>query len=115
MKNHGMDYIKMLMGKLASELDRAKRTAEINNGQNLENRADGYIRNLYGTTDMKTLAAEAVKERTKFIEQHTTELVNPLDVSEKIAALEKQYYDFMTEVDAALSVSNAITEIKISY
>lgn len=115
MKNHGMDYIKMLMGKLASELDRAKRTAEINNGQNLENRADGYIRNLYGTTDMKTLAAEAVKERTKFIEQHTTELVNPLNVSEKIAALEKQYYDFMTEVDAALSVSNAITEIKISY
>lgn len=115
MKNHGMEYIKLLMGKMASELDRAKRTAEMNNGQNLENRADGYIRNLYGTTDMKNLAAEASEGRAKFIEQHTTELVDPIKVSEKIAALEKQYYDFMTDVDAALSVSNATTEIEVSY
>ena len=115
MKNHGMEYIKLLMGKMASELERAKRTAEINNGQNLENRADGYIRNLYGTTDMKTLAAEAAEERAKFIKQHTTELVDPIKVSEKIADLEKKYYDFMTEIDAALSVSNATTEIDVSY
>lgn len=115
MKNHGMEYIKLLMGKMASELDRAKRTAEINNGQNLENRADGYIRNLYGSTDMKTLTAEASEERAKFIKQHTTELIDPIKVSEKIAALEKQYYEFMTEVDAALSTSNATTEIEISY
>lgn len=115
MKNHGMEYIKLLMGKMASELDRAKRTAEIANGQNLENRADGYIRNMYSTTDMKNLTAEASAEREKFIKQHTTELVDPLKVSEKIAKLEKQYYEFTTEVDAALSVSNSITEIEVSY
>ena len=115
MKNHGMEFTKLMMGKMASELERAKRTAEVNNGQNLENRADGYIRNMYNTTDMKNLTKEAAVEREKFIEQHTTELIDPLKVSEKIAALEKEYYDFMTEVDSALSVSNAVTEIEISY
>lgn len=115
MKNHGMEYIKLLMGKMASELDRAKRTAEINNGQNLENRADGYIHNLFNTTDMKNLTDEATAARDKFIKQHTHELVDPIKVSEKISMLEKEYYNFMTDVDAALSVSNATTEIDISY
>lgn len=63
MKNHGMEYIKLLMGKMAGELDRAKRNAEINNGSALESRADGYIRNLFNTTDMKNLTAEAKSAR----------------------------------------------------
>ena len=115
MKNHGMEFVKLLMGKMASELDRAKRNAEINNGSALESRADGYIRNLFNTTDMKNLTAEAKSARDEFIKQHTTELVDPLKVSDKIAALEKEYYDFITEVDAILSVSNATTEIEVVY
>lgn len=115
MKNHGMEYIKLLMGKMASELERCKRTAEINNGQNLESRADGYIRNLFNTTDMKNLTVEATAARDEFIKQHTTELVDPLKVSDKIAELEKEYYEFIADVDAVLSVSNATTEIEISY
>lgn len=115
MKNHGMEYIKLLMGKMASELDRAKRNAEINNGSALESRADGYIRNLFNTTDMKNLDDKAKAARAEFISQHTTELVDPLKVSDKIAALEKEYYDFITEVDAILSVSNATTEIDVVY
>lgn len=115
MKNHGMDFIRMLKTKLSSELDRAKRLAEMANGQNLENRADGYIKNLYGTTDMKNLTEEANAARKTFIEQHTTELVDPLKAADMVTALENQFYDFMSEVDAALSVSNSLTEITITY
>lgn len=115
MKNHGMDFIRMLKTKLSSELDRAKRLAEMANGQNLENRADGYIKNLYGTTDMKNLTEEANAARKTFIEQHTTELVDPLKAADMVTALENQFYDFMSEVDAALSCSNSLTEIVVTY
>lgn len=115
MKNHGMDFIRMLKSKLSSELDRAKRLAEMANGQNLENRADGYIKNLYGTTDMKNLTEEANAARKTFIEQHTTELVDPLKAADMVTALENQFYDFMSEVDAALSCSNSLTEIVVTY
>lgn len=115
MKNHGMDFIRMLKTKLSSELDRAKRLAEMANGQNLENRADGYIKNLYGTTDMKNLTEEANSARKTFIEQHTTELVDPLKAADMVTALENQFYNFMSEVDAALSVSNSLVEITITY
>ena len=115
MKNHGMDFVKMLKSKLSTELERAKRVAEMNNGQNLENRADGYIKNLYGTTDMKNLTEEATNARKTFIEQHTTELVDPLKAAELVTNLENQFYEFMSDVDSALSVSNSLTEIAITY
>lgn len=115
MKNHGMEFQKSLLQKMAWELKQSQAAAEDANGSKLQTRADGYIKNLYGTTDMKSLAEEAVKERDKFIEQHTAELVDPLKLAEKISVLDKEINAFMVEVDAALSCSNAITEITITY
>jgi hypothetical protein len=110
-----MEFKKSLLQKMAWELRQAQATAEDANGQKLQTRADGYIKNLYGATDMKSLAKEAVEERDKFIEQHTSELVDPMKLAEKISALEKEISIFMIEVDAALSCSNATTEITITY
>ena len=115
MKNNGMEFRKSLMQKMAWELRQAQIAAEDANGQKLQTRADGYIKNLYGATDMKSLAEEAVAERDKFIKQHTTELVDPMKLNEKIAALDKEISEFLVEVDAALSVSNSLTEIEIVY
>lgn len=115
MKNHGMEFRKSMLQKMAWELKQAQSTAEDANGQKLQNRADGYIKNLYGATDMKSLAKEAVEERDKFIEQHTAELVDPMNLAEKISALDKEINAFMVDVDAALSCSNAITEIEVTY
>lgn len=114
MKNHGMDHVRALMMKLTSDLNTAKRTADAENAL-LERRGDEYIRNMYGATDMKNLTADAVKQRKEFIESITVELVDPLHVADKIAELDKMYNDFMIEIDAALSTSNAVTEIEISY
>lgn len=114
MKNHGMDHVRALMTKLTNDLSAAKRAADAENAL-LERRGDEYIRNMYGATDMKNLTADAVKQRKEFIESITVELIDPLHVSDKIAALDKLYHDFMIEIDAALSTSNAVTEIEISY
>lgn len=115
MKNNGLIFKKELVAKMTRELHSAKTMAERANGRDLESRADGYLRNMYGATDMKNLTAEATNEREKFIEQHTTELFDPIKVADKIAELEKEIHEFAVEVDAALSTSNAITEIEISY
>lgn len=115
MKNNGMEFRKSLMQKMAWELRQAQAAADDANGQKLQARADGYIKNLYGATDMKSLAQEAVEERDKFIKQHTAELVDPLKLNEKISILDKEISEFMVEIDAALSVSNSLTEIEISY
>lgn len=115
MKNHGLDFKRQLKDVMTADYNRAKRAAELANGQNLETRADNFIRNLYNVTDMKNLTDEATAERKKFIEAHTAELIDPMGVAEKIAALEKEIYDFTIEVDSALSSSNATTEIEISY
>lgn len=114
MKNHGMDHIRALMVKLTNDLSTAKRAADAENAM-LERRGDDYIRNMYGSTDMKNLTAEAVEQRKEFIKSITFELVDPLHISDKIAELDKHYHDFMIEIDAALSTSNAVTEIEISY
>lgn len=114
MKNHGMDHVRALMTKLTNDLNAAKRAADAENAL-LERRGDEYIRNMYGATDMKNLTADAVKQRKEFIESITVELIDPLHVADKIAALDKLYHDFMIEIDAALSTSNAVTEIEISY
>lgn len=115
MKNHGLDLKRKLKATLTDHYNRSKRAADAANGQSLETRADNFIRNLYNTTDMSKLTEEATAERKKFIEAHTAELVDPIKVSEKIAALEEEIYNFSIEVDAALSSSNALTEIKIEY
>lgn len=115
MKNHGLDNKRKLLNKLTDDYIRAKRAAESNNGDALERRADAFIRNLYNTTDMKNLAPEAVEERKNFIAAHTAELIDPLRISDKIAVLDKEIYEFSVDVDAVLSASNATTEIEISY
>lgn len=43
------------------------------------------------------------------------ELIDPVNILEKIEALEVEIADFTTEVDSALSVSNALTEITVEY
>ena len=42
-------------------------------------------------------------------------MIDPIKILDKINSLEESISSFRAEVDAALSTSNAITEIEISY
>lgn len=115
MKNHGISHLQMLLRKLESDNQKARREADHNNGEALEERADEYVKSLYGNVDMKGASEEIKKVRTDFIVAQTMEIVDPISIRTEMERLEKEINDFTVEIDSALSVSNALTELKIEY
>lgn len=115
MKNHGLDGLRELRDRLSLQFRNCSMKADRDNEQ-LENiRADAYIKDTFGNTDMSKAGDDAKKARKDFVTAQTVELVDPLGVLKKIEELDERINAFMVEVDSALSVSNATTEITIEY
>lgn len=114
-KNHGTTFLSMLSRRLAHDFTQAKMIADRENGSRLEDRADVYVKSLIGNTDTKGMTEEIKKRREDFIEAQTTDIIDPIDVRKEIERLEDEVTAFLTDVDAALSVSNATTEIQVEY
>lgn len=114
-KNNGVLLINALLKKIASDYTIAKANADRANGAELERRADDHVKVMFGNTDMKGSTEEAKRVRAEFIEAQTMELVDPIGVKKVMEALDDEVTSFMTNVDAALSVSNAITQITVEY
>ena len=115
MKNNGLTMLRTFRDRLVGDYDMAKRTVMLGNSEDLESRADKYVTSLLGNTDVKGMSAEIDRMRKEFIAAQTMELVDPIEILKKIEALEEQINSFATNVDAALSVSNALTTITIEY
>ena len=114
-KNHALPMWRGLLQKMEVDNINAQRTAERNNGDNLEARADAYVKSLYENADMKNASDEIKKVRADFISSQTMEIVDPIGITEEMKKLEERINTFSVEVDSALSVSNALTEIEIYY
>lgn len=116
MKKHGMEFYKALMNAMQKHYNTAQMKINLeNDGGRLEDRAEQYVTAIYGQKEGKTNTADIEKVRADFLTANQYELVDPLHVLDKIENLEKKINDFMAEVDSALSVSNALTEITIEY
>lgn len=115
MKNHGVEFDKLLMAYMKKHYDMAQIQIKQQNGKDLEERADQYVTAIYGQKEGKTNTADIEKVKADFLTANQYELVDPLHVLDKTEDLEKKINDFMAEVDSALSVSNALTEIEIEY
>lgn len=115
MKNHGVEFDTLLMACMRKHYETAQMRINRENGKDLEERADQYVVAIYGQKEGKTNTADIEKVKADFLRENQYELVDPLNVLEKIDSLERKTNDFMAEVDAALSVSNALTEIEIEY
>lgn len=115
MRNHGMEKVQGVVNVMQNQYKQAQ--AEINrqNGAYLEARADQYVTATYGQKDGKTNTADIEKVRKDFLTANTYELLDPIHILNKIEELEKKISDFMSDVDAALSCNNALTEITIEY
>ena len=110
-----MDTKQMLVNELRTQYNKAIKIIDKQNGDDLEKRADQYVTALYGNKETRTNTDDIDKVRKTFIEQNKHELVDPIGILNKIECLEKEIYDFKTNVDEALSVSNATTTIDIEY
>ena len=114
MKNHGIEFDKRLHDALRKSYNQAQKTIN-NENADLEERANQYVTAIYGQKESKTSTSDIQKVKDDFIESNQYVLVDPLNVLEKLDSLERRISDFEAEVDAALSTSNALTEIEIEY
>jgi len=114
-KNHGTQFLSLMARRLASDYMKAEMAANRENDSRLEERADAYVRSLIGNTDMKGATDEVKRLRDEFIKAQTVDIIDPMDSRKEIARLEEEVSSFLTNVDAALSTSNATTEITVEY
>jgi len=115
MKNHGIPLKQLLLKKLDNDNRKARHLSDENNGQLLELRADEYIKSLYGNVDMKGASDEIKKTRADFVTAQTMEIIDPIGVTAEMERLDAEINGFTVEIDSALSVSNALTEITVEY
>lgn len=114
-KNNGTQFLKELAMRISHDYNQAKMMADRANGDELLRRADDHVKIMLGNSDMKGATAEAQRIRTEFIEAQTTELIDPIGASKVISELNEEVTSFLMNVDAALSVSNAVTNITVNY
>lgn len=114
MNNHGIDLKLQLKNAMKKQYDSAM-TAIISKNSVVDDKATEYVVGLFGQKESKTANEEYEKARKSYIEANTMELIDPVNILKKIEALEVEIADFTTEVDSALSVSNALTEITVEY
>lgn len=114
MNNHGIDLKLQLKNAMKKQYDSAMTTI-ISKNSVVDDKATEYVVGLFGQKESKTANEEYEKARKSYIEANTMELIDPVNILEKIEALEVEIANFTTEVDSALSVSNALTEITVEY
>jgi len=113
-KNHGMDYYVQLRDVLRQQLAKQKSELEKHNAS-LQQKAEQFVTGLMGGKEVKTDSAEFTTAVDTYIKSNTMTLLDPLGIEKKIEELDDMINSFLPEVDAALSVSNAVTTITIEY
>lgn len=119
MKNHGMDFRKGLLSRITRAYNEAQNELNRNGGEALEKKAEQYVLAVIAAQpkDSKmSVDSEAMKAlRKTYIENNTYDLLDPLNVAKIMDELDAEINEFEAEVDAALSVSNALTVIEFEY
>jgi len=115
MKANGMHYMCDILGKIEGQWTRAQATAERENGEKLDARADAYVKSLYEGSDMKNLSKELQELRENFVASQMVDIIDPINVQVEMQSIRDHIDSFTTEVDSALSVSNALTTIDVEY
>ena len=115
MKNHGVELLQYLLANMRDQYKEAQAEVMKNNGKDLDTRAEQYVVGIYGSKDGRVDTDDFKKAKQDFIKSNSYELVDPIHVKEKIEMLEDKISTFISDVDSALSVSNALTTVEISY
>lgn len=115
MRNSGIENKNCLLSNLKAQYSAAKRVLETQNGEALEEKANRYVEGLYGGKDSSDKSDDVNAAYKAYIENNSYDMVDPNNIHERIQELEEEIEKFRADVDAALSCSNAITEIEFSY
>lgn len=113
MNQHGLNYKTTLLNRLNEQYNHAVDSAAEENME-LQNKTDKYVSDLYGAKEQKN-STEASKAAEEYRKNYECRIVDPINISDEIQKLHDEIDNFKSDVDSALSVSNAVTEIEISY
>lgn len=105
------DFESALQNKMAREFERRVEFAEMKNKQ-LQNTAESMRLSILGK-DTKVKEDKPLEVVDTYVRENTTEIVDPLDVQKKVAALQEKRNNLLTELDTQIKVSNATTFIEI--
>lgn len=118
MKNHGLDGMKMMLNTMVRQHRDATYNFNKHSGDALELKANEYVMNILGSqgnasdkTDVKQVQAL----HDSYVANNEFVMIDPIDIEKKIEDIRNRIVEFETDVDAALSVSNAVTTIDIEY
>lgn len=118
MKNHGMDNMRKFLLEMTHHHMEVMRIVDDNSGESMEDKANMFVRQMLATqgSSIENAGVAQVQElHDAFIKNNEVEIVDPNDISHKMEEIDKFIDDFNTELDAALSVSNALTTIEFEY
>ena len=113
MKKYGIENLESLLEKLRNQFNNAMYRLTDENGRQLEQKVDKYLISLPGADGKLSPATQEMIDHWR--EENTTILVDPSDISAKIAELEKQIDDLESGVDSAIQVANATHVIEITF
>lgn len=119
MKNNGVDYKSELLRIMAFYNKQAIDVMKRNDDEALEKRAEQYILSVIAAQPKdgkSTVDSDEMQAlRKSYINNNKFDLIDPLNVVKVMADLEDEINKFNTDVDASLSVSNAVTTIEFDY
>lgn len=115
MKQHGIALKETLLQEMKDQYAKACNKINKENGDKLAEAAEKYVTGMFGSKEGKQNTDEYEKARKAYIDSHTYEMVDPIGIKDKIDELEDDISKFKAGIDAALSVSNATTDITIEY
>ena len=118
-KNHGMEFKRTLLTTLTYAYNLAQAEFNRNSGEALEKKAESYVLSVIQSQpkDSKmTVDSDAMKTlRQTYIDNNSYDMLDPINIAKVIEALDAEINEFEADVDAALSVSNALTVIEFEY
>lgn len=118
-KNHGVEYKNALRQRITGQYNAARMELDRNSGEAIEKKAEQYVLSVINAQPKDAKMAvdcDAMKAlRKDYIANNTYDLLDPLGVVKVMESLMEEVNEFETEIDAALSVSNAVTVIEFEY
>lgn len=104
------DFEQSLYYKMKNELDKCLLSIENKNRQ-LETTAESMRLSILGK-DSKTKDDKPLEVVNTYVQENTTELVDPLEVQKKIEEIQENRAKLLAELDTRIKVSNATTFIE---
>ena len=112
MRKTGIMLKQSLLQTLQSQRNSTFNSIEKNN-QRVETLADEYIKNVF--TNMDKGSPDTLSVRQAYVDNNKYDIVSMSNFDERFSALFNEIQSFTSQVDSAISVSNALTTVTIEY